>query len=902
MADADKTSNGTKSLGEDIRFLGNLLGAVIKEQHDDSAFDLEEEVRALAKKRREDGDDNADATVELQGVIKNTSLAQKRVLTKAFGNYFQLINIAEEQQRIRSLRKHERAGSVNESIKQAIQTLAKSGVSADEMRRLLDKVRVRLVLTAHPSEAKRQEVMIKLRDIADFMSRRELQDLLPREEDRVENDIIRRIEQLWRIRPSRATKATVADEVEYGIYFLTSSIMRIVVTMYDELEAVLSDVYEGEDWSDIPPVLSFASWIGGDRDGNPNVTPQETLNTMARLREAVIEVYLTDIAYLRDRLTHASSDIKISNALRDAVPISPESDVRYPDEPYRQMLHEVYQRLEADDYRTGDDLLRVLRLIQTSLQNNHGEHSAEGTLGRLIRKVALFGLHLVPLDIREDARLHANALAEILSHYGIEHDYLNLDETDKQALLIAEISSPRPFFPNDKTFSDATERIIATWRMMATAYETYGEAVINTYIASMSETPSDVLTMLLFAKEVGVSDNIDIVPLFETVEDLMNAPDVMTTLFNTPVYHDHLQQRLMPDGMPKQQIMLGYSDSNKDGGYIASNWHLYQAQRALAEVCINHNITLELFHGRGGSIGRGGGPTNRAILAQPRESVQGPIKITEQGEVIAYRYANDAIGHRHLGQVMHAALTAVGTPSEAEIAPEWESAMNTMSRVSREAYRNFVYKTGGFLTYWQQATPINELANMPIGSRPAKRKKGGFEAIRAIPWVFSWMQSRAIIPSWFGVGHALKTFCEESADNLALLQTMYQNWESFKALIQNVELDVAKADMGIAELYAGLVEDHTLRKDIFKRITDEHQHACEYICLVSGETKLLENTPVIQTSIERRNPYVDPLNFIQVELLREIRGLDQQSDEYQTVMQEVLATINGIAAGMKTTG
>lgn len=900
MADIYKTNNGTKSLGEDIRFLGNLLGEVIKEQHDEDAFELEEEVRALAKKRREDGDN--DTTEELQALIQATSLDEKRMLTKAFGNYFQLINIAEEQQRIRSLRRHERAGIVNESIKQAIFDLRDGGVSADEMQRLLDKVRVRLVLTAHPSEAKRQEVMIKLRDIADFMSRREAQELLPREEARLKDDIIRRIEQLWRIRPSRATRATVADEVEYGIYFLTSSIMRIVVAIYDELEAVLSDAYPKADWSNLPPVLSFASWIGGDRDGNPNVTPQETVNTMTRLRKVTIQVYLADIAYLRDRLTHTSDDIKISDALLDAVPISRESEAQYPDEVYRQILNDVYKHLEADKYRTGDDLLYVLRLIQTSLRNNHGEHSAEGTLGWLIRKVELFGLHLVPLDIREDARLHANALAEIHKHYGIEDDYLNLSEADKQALLIEEIASPRPFLPIELPFSDATNRIIETWRMMASAYQQYGTAVINTYIASMSETPSDVLAMLLFAQEVGVADNIDIVPLFETVEDLMNAPDVMTTLFNTAVYQAHLKKRLMPDGTPKQQIMLGYSDSNKDGGYIASNWHLYQAQRALAKVCIDHNITLELFHGRGGSIGRGGGPTNRAILAQPRASMQGPIKITEQGEVIAYRYANDDIAWRHLGQVMHAALTAVGTPSKVEIAPEWETALNTMSRISREAYRDFVYETGGFLTYWQQATPINELANMPIGSRPAKRKKGGFEAIRAIPWVFSWMQSRAIIPSWFGVGHALKAFCDEAPQNLDLLQTMYREWAFFRALIQNVELDVAKADMGIAALYAGLVEDHTLRKDIFKRMTDEHQHAHDYICGVSGEKNLLDNTPVIQTSIERRNPYVDPLNFIQVELLREIRGLDQQSEAYQTVMQEVLATINGIAAGMKTTG
>jgi phosphoenolpyruvate carboxylase len=481
-------------------------------------------------------------------------------------------------------------------------------------------------------------------------------------------------------------------------------------------------------------------------------------------------------------------------------------------------------------------------------------------------------------------------------------DYMGLPETEKQALLTRELGSRRPVFPLEPEFSEPTMRVINTWRMVARAHREYGLASIDTFIASMSQYPSDVLTMLLFAREVGVADHIDLVPLFETIDDLTNAPDVMNTLFTNSAYRAHLQRRLTPDGLMSQQIMLGYSDSNKDGGYIASNWGLYQAQRTLADVCAEQGVAVQFFHGRGGSIGRGGGPTNRAILAQPPDSLHGQIKITEQGEVIAYRYSNWAIAWRHLGQVMHAVMMALGQPPRTSIKPQWRAAMESLTRTSRKSYRRFVYETDGFFTYWQGATPINELSNMPIGSRPARRREGGFETIRAIPWVFSWMQSRAIIPSWYGMGWALETFCQEDEKNLDVLREMYEEWPFFSALIENVELDVAKADMDIAGLYAGLVSDENLRQTIFDDMRTEHNRACRYITQVTGQAALLDRLPVIKRSIERRNPYVDPLNYVQVELLRELRQMESGTPEYQSLMDEVLATVNGIAAGMKTTG
>jgi phosphoenolpyruvate carboxylase len=881
-------------LSADIRLLGNLLGQVIREQHGEAAFDLEEQVRATAKARRSG---QPGATEELTAIIKGVDLDSKRILIKAFGNYFQLINIAEDQQRIRTLRERERAGRVSESIEEAVYVLHEAGKTADEVRDLLRKIRVRLVLTAHPSEAKRKEVLIKLRHIAQMMSVPDRNALLPREARALEDAILEEIEELWQTRPTRASRATVADEVDFGVYFLTSVIMDVVVDVYATLRTALYQFYPNANWDELPPLLRYASWIGGDRDGNPNVTPEVTLQTFETMRAAVRSVYLNEVTFLGEHLTHSADEVSVSPELREAVINAGGMDDRFPTEFYRQQMNLIRARLERNAYTEWIELYDDLALVESSLRRNKGRYTATGTLRRLMEKVRLFGLHLVPLDIREDARLHANALDEMFRYYGRTESYKKLSEADKQLLLTMEIDNPRPFFPIEPHFSEATNKIIATWRMVAEAHRRYGTVVIDTYIASMSQQPSDVLAMLLLAREVGIDQDIDIVPLFETIDDLHNAPEIMRILFNNPRYREHLKAR-----GDRQQIMIGYSDSGKDGGYLASNWNLYTAQQNLADVCIAHGITLELFHGRGGSIGRGGGPTNQAILSQPPLSLQGGIKITEQGEVIAYRYSNADIARRHLHHVIHAVLLAMGAPTAPETRPEWSAAMEQLAEAGRQAFRAFVYETPGFIDYWQQATPINELANLPISSRPARRKSGGgFSDIRAIPWVFSWMQSRAILPSWYGVGHALEAFIEQPG-GLDTLQEMYQNWPFFKALMENVQLDLAKADMGIAELYASLVQDTALRDQIFGEMRTEYERAKDHVCKVIGVPSLLYNSSVMERSIERRNPYVDPLNFIQVELLRQLRSMSADDPEYRHVMSAVLATINGISAGMKTTG
>lgn len=896
----EQTQASNSSLRQDIHTLGNLLGIIIQEQHGVDAYNLVEEIRAVSKARRS-GD--SDAAFKLANRLQNTSLESKNILIKAFSNYFQLINIAEDLQRIRVIREREAEGELKESIHEAIRTLKQNGMTAMEMRSLLHQARLRLVLTAHPSEAKRQEVLIKLRHIAHMMQERDQQMLLPREAVALENSLAEEIEELWQTRPIRASQKHVSDEVDFGVYFITTVIMDVVMDIYDQLESSLEEFYPKEDWTMPPPILRYASWIGGDRDGNPNVTTDVTLQTLETLHNVARYVYLEEIQFLYQHLTQDTEEIGVTDTLKSSVAGDTSSAERFPGEIYRQQMNIIYNKLEKDLYQSSRELLDDLLMVQDSLKAHKGKRVAMGTMQRLIRKVRLFGLHLVPLEVREDAGLHAAAIEEILDYYDIAQNYTSLPEAKKQELLTQEIRNKRPLFPKEiSIFTETTQSIIRTWQMIADAHNKYDPIVIDTVIASMSKQPSDVLTMLLFAEEVGIAHDVYIVPLFETIEDLYNAPEVMSTLFNNSEYRRHLVARAGRRGL-RQQVMIGYSDSSKDGGYLASNWNLYNSQRLLTERCIKEGVSLELFHGRGGSIGRGGGPSNRAILSQPPESLRGGVKITEQGEVIAYRYGNEDIARRHLNQVLNAVLIGMGTHEKDSVPQVYFDAMQKLSELGQKAYRDFVYDSDGFIEYWQQATPINELGMMQISSRPTKRKKaGGFAAMRAIPWVFSWMQSRAIIPSWYGNGYALQTFCDENENGLELLQEMFNQWAFFKAVIENTQLDVAKADMGIAELYASLVDDESLRQSFFNRIKSEHTLTHDMICKITGQAELLDTMPAIKTSIERRNPYVDPLNFLQVALIRQLRQMDSESEEYKHVLDATLATINGIAAGMKTTG
>ncbi len=898
MREARKPSSST--LSQDIRSLGDWLGIIIQEQHGMATYDLVEEVRALSKARR-NGDE--EAAIALAERLESLPLDKKNVLIKAFSNYFQLINLAEDLQRLRVIRQREAKGVLKESIDKAIRDLHRSGKTAAQVRALLEQTRLRLVLTAHPSEAKRQEILYKLRHISETMETRNRQSLLPRELRKLERELAAEIEELWQTRQVRAAKKEVADEVDFGIYFIRTVIIDVVIDIYEDLQLALERYYPNEDWSELPPVLRYSSWIGGDRDGNPNVTNNVTTETLETLRDTARQIYQGEVEHLSRRLTQDTDNIGAAQELREAVASEYRGGKRFPGEIYRQKLRVIGRRLAADEYRSSRELLADLLQVQRSLKAHRGDRVAMGAVQRLVRKVRLFGLHLTPLEVREHAERHSAALEELLRYYNIEDDYINMAEADKQALLSAEIRNRRPLFPVETdNFSETTQSVIRTWRMIGEAHSKYDPIVIDTVIASMCTQPSDVLAMLLLASEVGIDDQVYVVPLFETIDDLYRAPAIMEQLFDNAEYRAHLEARAGTRG-PRQQVMIGYSDSSKDGGYVASNWNLYNAQRILTETCVAKGVSLELFHGRGGSIGRGGGPTNRAILSQPPESLHGGVKITEQGEVIAYRYSNKGIGHRHLNQVMNAVLVGMGLQERHHVPRHFLEAMARLSDLSRARYRKFVYESEGFLDYWQQATPINELSQMQISSRPARRQaKGGFAAMRAIPWMFSWMQSRAIVPSWFGLGTAFSSFAAEDDDGLRLMQEMYRTWSFFSALIDNAQLDVAKADMGIAERYASLVQPADLGARFFSWIAQEHALSSEMIMRVTQQEELLSNMSAIKTSIQRRNPYVDPLNFMQVALLRELRGLEERDPGWRPVLDATLATINGIAAGMKTTG
>src|SRR5215831_2655566 len=556
-------------LGADIRLLGNLLGEIIREQHGDAAFDLVEIVRAQARSRREHATDATQA-LALSATIDALTLDEHRILIKAFSNYFQLINIAEDQQRVRVLRQREAAGVLGESLDAAMCSLYAAGVTATTMRDILDRLQVRLVLTAHPSEAKRTEVLRKLHTIGVMMTSRERQRILPREHAMLQARLKTIIEALWQTPSTHATHKTVADEVDFGLYFLTSVIIDVTLDVYEALEASLRTYYPEADWSALPIVLRYGSWIGGDRDGNPNVTSDVTLQTLATLHRAILQVYLQDIASLRDHLTQSTEEASVSPELLAAVRAQSNGtlEARYPGEIYRQQMEIIWQRLHGDAYRDSRALLHDLTLMTDSLRSHCGTHTASDALWRLVRKVQVFGLHLVPLDIREDARLQAATLDELFRHYGIVAHYAALPEADKQALLSREIANPRPFFPADTTpFSETTQRIIATWRMIAEAHRHYGPAVIDTVIASMSQQPSDTLAMLLMATEVGMAKALDLVPLFETLDDLHRGAEMMAGLFVNPTYRQYLTVRSTGPGL-HQQIMLGYSDSGKDGGYL----------------------------------------------------------------------------------------------------------------------------------------------------------------------------------------------------------------------------------------------------------------------------------------------------------------------------------------------
>jgi phosphoenolpyruvate carboxylase len=921
-------------LSANIRALGDILGRVITGQHGETTLNLVEQVRRMAKELRNaptQTDPNA-----LPRLIADLSLSQLQSLVKAFTLYFGLVNLAEGVERLRALRardvRHAPAPRA-ESIADAIHLLKQHGVPAAAIQEWLDHALIMPVLTAHPTESRRRTILIKLRRIFDRLIDLTFGErlVLPADRQAAITAIEREIVGLWQSDDVRNRRPSVLDEVENGLFYFQTVLWDLLPLLYRETAEALTAAYPDHQWH-LPPFLRFGSWMGGDRDGNPFVTPEVTVETVRLMRSAMLRYLIGCLDRLITDLSQSVQQVKVDTAIIDRIAeyreLMPDAaatlNPHYRCEPYRQLCHFIQARLQKtlhytlhhtprwgadpqpprmrDIYYHSRELLADLDLIDASLRNNGGALIADGLLRDVRTNVAAFRLHTATLDVRQHASRHTTALSEILAAAGVVSNYEALDESERVAVLSVEIRRPRPLTPSRLShLSPATAETVETFRVMSAISEQLDPEIFQTYIISTTSQVSDLLAVLLFCRDAGLYQpgqysQLNIVPLFETGDDLQRAPLLLDELLQLPVYREHLALR---DNL--QEVMLGYSDSNKEGGFVAANWALYRAQVALTAVTDRHGVRLRLFHGRGGAVGRGGGPAGQAILAQPPGTLHGQIKVTDQGEMISDRYLDPRTAHRHLEQVVNAVLRA-GFPGMARHPePEWVAAMERMAETARTVYRSLVYEDPDFLIYFRNATPVAEFNRLRIGSRPVSRRKSDrIEDLRAIPWVFSWMQSRHTLPGWFGLGSALEEFAEADPNHLHLLRTMYRHWPFFTTLLDNAQMIMLKADMNIARAYAGLVPDQQLAARIFQQIENEFRRTEQMICQITEQNDLLAHQPVLQRAIRQRNPYIDPLSFIQIELLKRLRAAPPEEQvELETVL---LMSITGIAAGFKNTG
>ncbi len=924
----------SKPLRDDVRMLGNMLGDTIIRFDGEEVFACVERFRALFKRIHET--DDLAAKQELQELILKIDSSTANKVIKAFLTYFDLTNIAEQNHRRRRRAISESRGVLKPqggSLEELFEFLPLDDVP--RAARLLKELDIQVVFTAHPTEITRRTVLLKQLELASYLSKRDHPPLTRKESAQIEKGLRSVVESLWLTDSIVYFKPAVMDEVRYGLYHFEHVVMDAVVDVHEDLEAKLAQWTKLR--SDPNRFITFGSWIGGDRDGNPHVTPEVTRQTMAYQRAMILNRYLSQLEIIFDHLSQSENWIVVNEEVKNSLAKDQEAmpevarriEGRYTFEPFRQKLLFIQEKLrntlnqseKTSSYGHPSELRNDLQ-IQLDALLAAGCDASLQSLERMIYSVDIFGFHLAKLDLRQHSARHKAALEEIVRELDlIPGGYLQLSESDKQAWLTKEISNKRPIIPSDSRFSDATNETIEVFRTMTDCQDKYGKAAVDTYIVSMTQDVSDMLTVLLFAKETGLYDlkfhperRISVVPLFETIDDLRRAPEMLNSLLENVAYREYLQNL---DNL--QEIMIGYSDSGKDGGIATSNWELYKAQKQLVEMASKLGIKLRLFHGRGGTIGRGGGPTHGAILAQPPGTVAGRIKITEQGEVIASKYALHDIAVRNFDRlaaaVVETSVHDVEHQREESDKEEWLTFMESFSKLAFDAYRDLVYGDPRFAEFFQQTTPINELAQLRLGSRPTRRTQGSntISDLRAIPWVFAWTQSRYMLPAWYGIGSAFKESIQ-NVDNLKLMQHLYLNWPFFKGLISKVENALAVADFNIARYYAEeLVEDH-LRALYFPRIEAEYELARDAILTISQKNVLNEDVPYLRHSIELRNPYVDPLSYLQVRFLKELRSRNQAGADDLAVKNEdaagrrdmlletVLMTINGVAEGLQNTG
>ncbi|CAM4032193.1 phosphoenolpyruvate carboxylase [Roseateles saccharophilus] len=908
----------------DIRLLGRILGDVIREQEGREAYELVERIRQLSVAYRHKHD--KEAGKRFDKLLKSLSGEQAVSVIRAFSYFSHLANIAEDRHHIRRRDVHERAGSLQPgSLAYCLEHLHEAGVRPTEIAEVLKRGFISPVLTAHPTEVQRKSILDAERAVAGLLEARDRAGT-ERELRDTESLLRARITQLWQTRMLRYSKLTVADEIENALSYYHATFLRQIPKLYAELEEHLP----GEQ---LPSFLRMGHWIGGDRDGNPNVGAATLKQAIKRQAEVALRHYLTELHELGAELSLSLRLTGVSPEMQLLAERSPDQNVHRLDEPYRRALTGMYARMAAtlhaltgtealrhavapqDPYRTPEELLADLRTIEASLKSHHAEALIAPRLAPLMRAVQVFGFHLATLDLRQSSDQHELVLAELLATARIEEDYAALDEAAKRALLLRLLNDARPLRVIGATYTDKTQFELATFEAAREALASFGREALRHYIISHTESVSDLLEVALLLKETGIlrgtldgyaTSDLIVVPLFETIGDLALAPEIMREFYALPGVRG-----LVDRSGGEQDIMLGYSDSNKDGGMFTSSWELYRAEIALVELFDELKraapITLRLFHGRGGTVGRGGGPSYQAILAQPPGTVNGQIRLTEQGEVIASKYAHPEIGRRNLETLVAATLEATLLHPTQSAPKGYLQAAQALSDASFAAYRGLVYDTPGFADYFFASTPIREIAELNIGSRPASRKATrAIEDLRAIPWGFSWGQARVALPGWCGFGSGVEAFLGEEpaqrAKNLALLKRMLKGWPFFRAVLSNLDMVLAKVDLALAERYVELVEDKKLGKRIFSAIKAEFERTQAALSLITGDDRRLAANPSLARSIEHRFPYIDPLNHLQVELMRRYRRTLADDPAMERVQRGIHLSINGIAAGLRNTG
>ncbi len=889
-------------LRADVRQLGELVGAMLAEQEGARFFERVESVRRTAIRRR-GGDDSADG--DLWPLLAGLDPGEAARLARAFAAYFKVVNLAEKVHRIRRRRDYQRGRRAQPGglVESAVR-LRDSGVGPNELDELLAGLRVEPVFTAHPSQATRRTILEKQQRIAQRLVERLDPSLTPPEERVLWARIRAEVTAAWQTAEQHHERPTVADEMEHVLFYLTEVVYPVVPMFYETLEEALVEAWgEAAPIGPMPPILRFASWVGGDMDGNPNVDAGTLLATLERHRQLILDLYLPEVRRLARRLSQSSSrviaDAEVADRIADYAERNPDAmaavPARHRQMPYRVLLSLIAARLAAaragaaGGYRQVGTFLADLRLVAASLERNQGRHAGLFRVRRLLRRVECFGFHLAALDVRQDALVHRRVVGRLLGEDG----WLERSASERQGRLrqaIEEDAGPAAA-PDEEG-----RRVLDVFAALAEGRRRFGDVALGPFIISMTEGADDVLSVLLLARWGGLAERagvpLDVAPLLETVADLRAAPEILGRLAADPVYRRHLEARDR-----RQVVMVGYSDSNKDGGLAASRWALQRAQADLAAAAEAAGTKLTVFHGRGGTISRGGGKAHRAILAAPPAAVAGRLRATEQGEAIDRNFGLRAIALRHLERIAGATALATFGAAPAALPPAWSAVMDEIARDSRAAYRDLVYGGGEeFLHYFRQATPIDVIERMRIGSRPASRRAGGgIDNLRAIPWVFAWTQSRHLLPGWYGLGSGLAAAAERHGP--ARLAEMAAGWLFFRNLLEDAEMVLGKADLAIAERYAWLAGEAGAA--VFRRIRREYELTVEMVLAATGNEALLDRDPWLQRSILLRDPYVDPMSLIQVDLLRRWRESDRADDD---LLRALLSTVHGIAGALQNTG